>query len=96
MIPSLIFYDSQGSNPLQQNDLDEKMKELDGTENKGKLGANAILAVSMAICKVTLSQSAHAMLHLLHLYCIFCMYMKIPMRIFKHSYLLYLLVSFLI
>jgi enolase len=56
MIPSLIFYDSQGSNPLQQNDLDEKMKELDGTENKGKLGANAILAVSMAICKVTLAK----------------------------------------
>jgi len=28
------------------------MISLDGTENKGKLGANAILAVSMAVCKV--------------------------------------------
>jgi enolase len=29
--------------------IDEFMIELDGTENKGKLGANAILAVSMAV-----------------------------------------------
>jgi len=28
------------------------MIAVDGTENKGKLGANAILAVSMAVCKV--------------------------------------------
>jgi enolase len=28
------------------------MIALDGTDNKGKLGANAILAVSMAVCKV--------------------------------------------
>jgi len=50
-INAIIAPALKGSNPLQQNDLDEKMKELDGTENKGKLGANAILAVSMAICK---------------------------------------------
>src|SRR5437879_13014957 len=31
-----------------QRSLDQKMIELDGTENKGRLGANAILAVSMA------------------------------------------------
>ena len=31
-----------------QRTLDQKMIELDGTENKGRLGANAILAVSMA------------------------------------------------
>lgn len=34
-----------------QLDIDEDMLELDGTENKGKLGANAVLAVSMACCK---------------------------------------------
>jgi len=28
------------------------MFDLDGSDNKGKLGANAILAVSMAACKV--------------------------------------------
>jgi enolase len=38
--------------PIKQADIDNKMKELDGTDNKGKLGANAILAVSMAVCKV--------------------------------------------
>merc|ERR1739846_13545 len=31
--------------------LDEKMKELDGTPNKSKLGANAILGVSLAAAK---------------------------------------------
>ncbi|GAX74677.1 hypothetical protein CEUSTIGMA_g2125.t1 [Chlamydomonas eustigma] len=50
-INTIIAPSLKGSNPLNQKDLDEKMKELDGTENKGKLGANAILAVSMAICK---------------------------------------------
>lgn len=42
----------QGMNPVNQKEIDEKMKELDGTPNKGKLGANAILAVSIAVCKV--------------------------------------------
>ena len=34
-----------------QRTLDQKMIELDGTENKGRLGANAILAVSMATAR---------------------------------------------
>jgi enolase len=34
-----------------QRGLDQKMIELDGTENKGRLGANAILAVSMACAR---------------------------------------------
>ena len=34
-----------------QEDIDKIMIELDGTENKSKLGANAMLAVSMAVCK---------------------------------------------
>ena len=36
-----------------QRGLDQKMIELDGTENKGRLGANAILAVSMAAARAT-------------------------------------------
>ena len=40
-----------GSDPTDQKAIDAKMNALDGTENKGKLGANAILAVSMAVCK---------------------------------------------
>jgi enolase len=35
--------------PFQQAELDELMCDLDGTENKGRLGANAILGVSMAL-----------------------------------------------
>lgn len=39
-------------NPINQKEIDDKMRALDGTDNKGKLGANAILAVSMAVAKV--------------------------------------------
>ena len=42
----------QGMDPKDQTAIDNKMKELDGTDNKGKLGANAILAVSLAVAKV--------------------------------------------
>jgi len=37
--------------PQKQKEIDELMIRADGTENKSKLGANAILAVSMAVCK---------------------------------------------
>ncbi len=42
--PALIDYD-----PFDQPGLDAALLQMDGTENKGKLGANAILAVSMAV-----------------------------------------------
>lgn len=35
----------------QQRDIDSLMNRLDGTSDKSKLGANAILGVSMACCK---------------------------------------------
>ncbi len=38
---------------FDQRGLDGKMIELDGTENKGRLGANAILAVSMAAARAS-------------------------------------------
>ena len=40
-----------GADCTKQKDVDALMIELDGTPNKSKLGANAILAVSMAVCK---------------------------------------------
>ncbi|MBQ2884174.1 MAG: phosphopyruvate hydratase [Alphaproteobacteria bacterium] len=40
-----------GCDSENQIDIDTAMIELDGTDNKGKLGANAILAVSMAVAK---------------------------------------------
>jgi len=44
--PEIIGLDAQ-----EQVAIDRKMIELDGTPNKGKLGANAILAVSMAVAR---------------------------------------------
>ncbi|PSB18626.1 phosphopyruvate hydratase [filamentous cyanobacterium CCP2] len=41
----------KGSDPFEQTAIDQKMLELDGTENKGTLGANAILGVSMAVAR---------------------------------------------
>ena len=40
-----------GWDVADQTGIDQKMIEIDGTDNKGKLGANAILAVSMAVAK---------------------------------------------
>jgi enolase len=40
-----------GRDCTKQKETDDLMIELDGTPNKSKLGANAILAVSMAVCK---------------------------------------------
>ncbi len=40
-----------GKSPHAQREVDDLMRELDGTENKSKLGANAILGVSMAVCR---------------------------------------------
>ena len=44
--PALI-----GVSAYEQNEIDTIMRELDGTENKSRLGANAILAVSMACAR---------------------------------------------
>ncbi|OGO95705.1 MAG: phosphopyruvate hydratase [Coxiella sp. RIFCSPHIGHO2_12_FULL_44_14] len=38
-----------GQNPASQEDIDHLMLELDGTDNKNRLGANAILGVSLAV-----------------------------------------------
>jgi len=40
-----------GMDPTEQVRIDETLIDLDGTPNKGKLGANAILAVSLAVAK---------------------------------------------
>jgi enolase len=52
-IRSVIAPDLLGKDAADQRALDRRMIELDGTENKGKLGANAILAVSMAAARAT-------------------------------------------
>ena len=54
-VNEIIAREIIGMDASNQTELDEKMIVLDGTPNKGKLGANAILAVSLA--------AAHAVAH---------------------------------
>ena len=51
--PALLGYDV-----ADQTGIDEMMIQLDGTANKGKLGANAILAVSMAVAKAAAEEAS--------------------------------------
>jgi enolase len=41
----------KGKSPHAQKEIDDLMRQLDGTETKARLGANAILGVSMAVCR---------------------------------------------
>ena len=51
-----------GMDPCRQAEIDRLMIELDGTPNKGKLGANAILGVSMAAAR-SAAEAAHLPLY---------------------------------
>ena len=42
---------------FEQNEIDRLMLKLDGTDNKENLGANAILAVSLAVAKAAAEES---------------------------------------
>ena len=50
-VNDIIAAEVAGMDATAQEDVDQLMIELDGTANKGKLGANAILGVSMAVAK---------------------------------------------
>lgn len=50
-VNSVIAETIIGMNALNQAEIDKKMIEADGTENKGRLGANAILGASLAVAK---------------------------------------------
>lgn len=47
----------EGVDVFEQNEVDQIMIELDGTKNKSKLGANAILGVSLAVAKAAAQES---------------------------------------
>ncbi|MDD3028201.1 MAG: phosphopyruvate hydratase [Erysipelotrichaceae bacterium] len=49
--PALLGYDA-----TEQRLIDQTMIELDGTDNKGKLGANAILGVSLAVARAAANE----------------------------------------
>jgi len=50
-VNNIIAKKLEGQDCTKQKEADELMIDLDGTPNKSNLGANAILAVSMAVCK---------------------------------------------
>src|ERR1700748_97567 len=56
-VNDIIAKELQGVDVFDQNGIDALMIELDGTENKGKLGANAILGVSLAVAKAAAQES---------------------------------------
>jgi len=50
-----------GDNVFEQRLIDDKMIRLDGTDNKAKLGANAILGVSLAVAKAAAQESGQSL-----------------------------------
>ena len=50
-VNEVISKEIEGMNVYEQAKIDATMIKLDGTENKGKLGANAMLGVSLAVAK---------------------------------------------
>jgi enolase len=56
-VNTLIFNEIQGMDALDQIAIDQVMIELDGTANKSRLGANAILGVSLAVAKAAAESS---------------------------------------
>jgi enolase 1/2/3 len=61
-INSYIARELGGQEASEQSQIDAHLVAFDGTENKSKLGANAILAVSMAVCRAS-ARSAHQPLY---------------------------------
>jgi len=51
-VNKIIATQLKGMNAFEQNKIDKMLLQLDGTENKEKLGANAMLGVSLAIAKL--------------------------------------------
>jgi len=51
----------QGMDAADQEAVDNKLIELDGTPNKGRLGANAILGVSMAVAKAQAAENGESL-----------------------------------
>ena len=58
----------KGFSPLNQKKLDQKLIELDGTENKSRLGANAILGVSLAAARVSSQIKSESLFKYLSVY----------------------------
>jgi len=50
-VNTIISKELEGMSVLEQIEIDKKLIEIDGSSNKGKLGANAMLGVSLAVAR---------------------------------------------
>ncbi|MCF8378168.1 MAG: phosphopyruvate hydratase [Bacteroidales bacterium] len=60
-VNNILNEELNGFYVTDQNEIDAKMLEIDGTPNKAKLGANAILGVSLAVAKVAALETDQAL-----------------------------------
>ncbi len=60
-VNDILAKELNGIDVFEQNAIDALMIEIDGTENKGKLGANAILGVSLAVAKAAAQESRQSL-----------------------------------
>lgn len=56
-VNTVIYEEIKGMSVFDQRSIDQKMIDLDGTDNKARLGANAILGVSLAIAKAAAAEA---------------------------------------
>ena len=56
-VNGILASELEGMNASAQSEIDRRMIELDGTENKSKLGANAILGVSLVVARAAATAS---------------------------------------
>ena len=60
-VNDIIAPELEGEIVTEQAEIDQIMIDLDGTENKGRLGANAILAVSLAVAKAAAESTGQSL-----------------------------------
>ena len=83
-VNEIIAPEIMGADPRDQLGIDKKMLQLDGTQNKSRLGANAILAVSEAVFEAAaVTEEVATCEHVGHLYGLKKEEMKIPVPIFN-------------
>ena len=58
-VNNVLANELRGMHVLNQREIDQLMIQMDGTENKSKLGANAILGVSLACAKAAASSCSY-------------------------------------
>ncbi len=60
-VNDILAKELNGIDVFEQNAIDALMIEIDGTENKGNLGANAILGISLAVAKAAAQESRQSL-----------------------------------